>query len=111
MTHKPLTQRTFYLLLALHDGPLHGYAIRKRVLELSDGVFELEPGGLYRRIARLERDGLIEPAAPPPEVESHDERRRYYRLTKGGQRALEREASRLAGLVERPEVATILGGR
>jgi DNA-binding PadR family transcriptional regulator len=102
-----LSQKTFFVLLALRDAPLHGYAIRTTVLELSDGAFELEPGGLYRLLQRLQEDGLIGPSRPPREADSDDPRRRYYSLTREGHRALKSEAGRLARLVARPEVAAL----
>jgi PadR family transcriptional regulator PadR len=105
----PLKQKAFHVLLSLDERPLHGYAIRKRVLEVSEGAFELEPGGLYRLLARLERDGLIEQTEPPEDEESADPRRLYYTLTDLGRRALVAEAKRLSGLVERPEVAALTG--
>ena len=103
----PLKQKAFHVLLALEERPLHGYAIRKRVLEVSEGAFELEPGGLYRLLARLDRDGLIEETSAPDDEESNDERRHYYALTGDGRRALVAEARRLSGLLRRPEVVAL----
>lgn len=100
--------RTFMVLLALDGDPMYGYAIRKRVLELSDGSVELEPGGLYRLMAALERDALIARADPPPGVHVTDSRRRYYALTEEGRRTLAREAQRLHELVARSEVRRVL---
>lgn len=102
------SNRIFHVLLALDGEALYGYAIRKRVLEVSDGAVELEPGGLYRLMAGLERDGLIEPVASPDGREETDSRRRYYALTGEGRRTLAREAARLAYLVARPEVRQVL---
>jgi DNA-binding PadR family transcriptional regulator len=102
--------RAFHLLLALGDGPGYGYAIRKRVLDLSRGAVELEPGGLYRMMSGLERDGLIEPVEPPPGEEGGDSRRRYYSLTLAGRRVLTEEARRLTELAARPEVRALVGG-
>ena len=103
----PLKQRVFHVLLALEPGPLHGYGIRKRVLDQSDGAFELEPGGLYRALSRLEEDGLIEPSATPADEPSPDPRRQYYSLTANGRIALADEARRLARLIGRPDVAVL----
>ncbi len=107
----PLKQRTFHVLLSLDDGPLHGYAVRKRVLEQSEGAFELEPGGLYRTLARLEGDGLIEPVEAPADDPSPDARRQYYALTHRGRSALADEARRLSRLVGRPDVAALATSR
>jgi DNA-binding PadR family transcriptional regulator len=67
------------ILSSLADGTKHGYALTKDIEEFA-GV-RIAPGTLYEALARLERQGLIEP------VESHD-RRRPYRLTAGGALAL-----------------------
>ena len=104
----PRTQKVFHVLLALRDGPLHGYAIRKRVLEVTDGAVELEPGGLYRLIARLESDRLIDRSDPPEDATSADPRRQYYALTPAGRAVLAEEATRIARLVARPEFRAAL---
>jgi DNA-binding PadR family transcriptional regulator len=53
----------------------------------------LEIGSLYRLLARMLEEGLIEEG-------DEDERRRYYRISRRGRRVLKAEAERLAGLVE-----------
>ena len=57
------------------------------------GEVTLEIGSLYRLLARLVTEGLID------DIESADERRRYYRITAAGRRALKSEAARLANVV------------
>lgn len=105
----PLKAKVFMVLLALREGAGHGYAIRKDVLERSDGAVELDPGGLYRLIARLESDGLIEPAEHRPPAEDDDDRRNYYALTDLGEAVLAAEARRMAKLVALPEVREAAG--
>jgi DNA-binding PadR family transcriptional regulator len=83
----------FHILLALAAGPRHGYGIMKEVERESSGSVRLEIGSLYRLLARLLQQGLIEDA-------DGDERRRYYRITRLGRRVLKIEAERLAGLVD-----------
>lgn len=83
----------FYILLALAEGPLHGYGIMKRAERESAGGVRLEIGSLYRLLARLVDGGLIEEAEA-------DERRKYYRMTRLGKRVLRAEAARMAGVVE-----------
>ena len=83
----------FHILMALSQGPRHGYALMKEVERESQGGVRLEIGSLYRLLARLLDGGLIEEA-------DEDERRRYYRLSRLGLRVLKAEAARLAGLVE-----------
>jgi DNA-binding PadR family transcriptional regulator len=67
------------VLSSLAEGPKHGYAIIKDVAEMADVT--LGPGTLYGALSRLEEQGLIE--ALPKE-----ERRRPYRLTGAGAKAL-----------------------
>lgn len=89
----PLKPADFHILLALAEAPLHGYGIMKEVERESNGGVRLEIGSLYRLLGRLLDTGLIEDA-------SSDDRRRYYRITRLGRRALRAEAERLAGLVD-----------
>ena len=60
---------------------------------------KLDPGSLYRLIARLSEDGLIDEAPSRPKADEDDERRRYYRLTPLGKRVLLAETNRMADLV------------
>jgi len=83
----------FHILLALAGGPLHGYRIMKQVERDTGGEVRLEIGSLYRLLARLVTEGLIDP------LDSEDERRRNYRITAAGRRALKSEAARLANVV------------
>ncbi len=103
----PLKPRTFHVLLALSEGPQHGYGIKRRVKERTEGRIELEPGGLYRLIAKLEQDGIAEPCDPPSGESSADQRRRYYRLTSRGREVLADEARRLTRLAALPEVTDL----
>ena len=74
------------LLISLAGGPKHGHAMLLDVAAFA-GV-RLGPGTLYGALSRLEEDGQVE-ALPA------NGRRRPYRLTPDGRRAL---ASRLGGL-------------
>lgn len=83
----------FHILLALAEGPLHGYGIMKHVERDTAGEVALEIGSLYRLLARLVTEGLIDP------VDTAGERHRDYRITAAGRRALKSEAVRLANVV------------
>ena len=111
MSELPLSPGTFHVLLALRGRALHGYAIKKAVLARSDGRLNLDAGGLYRLIARLEGMGAVRIAAAPPDAPDDDRRRVFYRLTAGGERLLAAEARRMASLVASPDVAPLLGAR
>jgi DNA-binding PadR family transcriptional regulator len=67
------------ILSSLADGPKHGYALMKDIEDFAE--VRIAPGTMYEALARLERQGLIEP------LESSD-RRRPYRLTAEGAVAL-----------------------
>jgi DNA-binding PadR family transcriptional regulator len=86
----------FHVLLALGDGPSHGYAIGKDVEERSEGRLDPTTGALYQVLRRLADDGLIVSADGPSDADS---RRKYFALTAAGRRAVAAEAERLAGLV------------
>jgi DNA-binding PadR family transcriptional regulator len=101
----PLPPHTFHVLLVLSRSPAHGYGIKKAVLDESAGGVDLDPGGLYRLIARMEEQGWVEPA-PAPESET-DARRKYYALTSRGRQALATEAARLTRLAGASEVKAL----
>ena len=95
-----LTPAVFHILLALSDGNSHGYGIMQDVEAFTGGDIRLGPGTLYRSIQRMLVDGLIEELAIALHDESDDDRRRHYRLTKKGLDIAQREARRLADLVD-----------
>lgn len=98
---EPLTPQVFHILLALADAPRHGYAIMREVEERTSGAVRIGAGTLYGAIRRLRDQGWIEElAGAPAEVETDDERRRYYRLTRAGRAAASAEVERLEGLLE-----------
>src|SRR5216110_542236 len=79
------------VLAILAEGESYGYAIIKRVGELSGGHLQWTDGMLYPVLHRLERQGLV--AAKWRSSES-GRRRKYYRLTKEGRAQLEAERKR-----------------
>jgi len=93
---KPLPAASMHIVLALLDGEQHGYALMRRVEELSDGHVRMGAGTLYGTLNRLLDDGLI--------VETRhdeDERRRYYELTGEGRTVAQGEVARLRSLVHK----------
>ena len=91
----PLTPAVFNILLALADGEKHGYAIMQEVDENTRGEVKMGPGTLYGSIKRMLTAGLVVESGERPDPAMDDQRRRYYRLTGLGQRALKMEAERL----------------
>ncbi len=69
------------VLAILSEGESYGYAILKRVDELSGGELQWTDGMLYPVLHRLERNGYVE--ANWGKAES-GRRRKYYRLTDSG---------------------------
>jgi DNA-binding PadR family transcriptional regulator len=96
----PLKPKFLHILLAVADGPLHGYAIMQEVLERTGGQLRLWPAALYGSIRDLEKLALIEETDDRPGPDEDDERRRYYALTPLGRQALEADVKRLAAIVE-----------
>jgi DNA-binding PadR family transcriptional regulator len=94
-----LTPAVFHVLIALADGPSHGYGIMQEVDQFTAGATRLGPGTLYRSIQRMLVDGLIEELTIAAHDESDDDRRRYYRLTAKGLATAKSEAERLSRLV------------
>jgi DNA-binding PadR family transcriptional regulator len=90
----PLTPAVFHILLALADGPLHGYAIMQAVAASAGAELRMGPGTIYGSIQRMEDAGLLREQATRA-----DDRRRVFALLPAGRRALEAEAKRLARLV------------
>src|SRR3954462_555834 len=94
----PLTPAVLHILLALagERSGRHGYSIARDVEDVTAGHIRMGPGTLYGSIQRMIDSGLIEetPLARKP-AKDDDERRRYYRLTSLGRKALELEVARL----------------
>jgi transcriptional regulator len=72
------------MLEVISHAPTYGYEITQTVLDRSRGEFELKEGSLYPALHRLEREKLLEAY-----WSEHDGRRRkYYRVTALGRKAL-----------------------
>lgn len=119
----PLTAVSFEILLTLSDDDAHGYHIMQEVERRTGGAIVLHPGTLYRALARLLDEALIEERDPHQEGPASPldgtrgalsdsrriagltkgglkpappiVRRRYYSLTKFGRTVLMAEATRL----------------
>jgi PadR family transcriptional regulator, regulatory protein PadR len=78
------------VLAILFEGDSYGYAILKRVRELSGGRLAWTDGMLYPVLHRLERFGHVEAYW---EVAETGRRRKYYRITPQGQAQLAEERS------------------
>ena len=107
----PLTPAVFNILLALADGEKHGYAIMLEVEANTHGEVKMGPGTLYGSIKRMLAAGLISESDERPDPALDDQRRRYYRLTGIGQRAMRAEAERLERQVAVARLKHVLEGQ
>lgn len=95
------------ILATVEAEALHGYAIMEALAERSGGALEMATGTLYPALRRLEKAGWL--SSEWSTVGGR--RRRTYRLTAAGRRALEHERAAwldLSGVVDavlRPESA------
>ncbi len=87
------------ILTMLSAGERHGYGIRQDIIDHTGGAVQLEAGNLYRSIGRLIDDGLVDESGRRPAAARDDERRRYYRLSPAGRRALAAELVRLRAVI------------
>jgi len=76
------------ILKALAVGPLHGWAISKRIRDLSRDVLEVNQGSLYPALYRLEERGWI---SGEEALSAEGRRIKVYRSTVAGRRQLVRE--------------------
>src|SRR5687768_7497494 len=88
-----LLQGTLPLLIlrTLVSGPNHGFAIARRIQQVSKSVLKVEQGSLYPALHRMELDGLIESYWDTTE---NNRQAKYYKLTRRGTRALATETER-----------------
>jgi DNA-binding PadR family transcriptional regulator len=104
----PLTPAAFHVLLALADGPKHGYLIMKDVEDRTGGEVRLGTGTLYGLVKRFLDDELI---VELPAEDVGNERRRPYKLTPFGRQVARAEAARLEQLVSAARSARLLPER
>jgi transcriptional regulator len=88
-----LLQGTLPLLIlrTLASGPNHGFAIARRIRQVSKSVLKIEQGSLYPALHRMELDGLIDSYWDTTE---NNRQGKYYQLTRRGRRALAAETER-----------------
>ena len=89
---------TLYMMIlrTLKPGPLHGYAIARRIKQASNQGLEIEEGSLYPALNRMLVKGWL--AAEWGTSENH-RKARFYRLTAEGRKQLDLEASEFERLV------------
>ena len=91
MAKKDVQQGTLALMvLKTLDvlGTLHGYAIARRIEQISGDLLSVNQGTLYPVLLRLEQEGAI---ASEWGTSENNRRARFYRLTRAGRKQLEAE--------------------
>ncbi len=81
---------TLYLLILriLARGPLHGYAIARRIKESSEAALEIEEGSLYPALNRMLVKGWL---TAEWGLSDNNRKARFYSLTPAGKKQLEEE--------------------
>ena len=85
------------ILRTLGGGPLHGLEVRRRIVEVSRDVLQVEEGALYPALHRLERDGLLRSKWG---LSERGKRAKFYALTADGRARLARESKSWRSHVE-----------
>ena len=85
-----LIQGTLDLLIlkTIAGRPMHGWAIAKRITQVSNDVLQVQQGSLYPALHRLEQQGWIKADWGPSD---NNRRAKHYSLTKAGRRQLDWE--------------------
>jgi len=68
----------------LHEAPMHGYELRKRLTGLLGAFRAFSYGSLYPTLRRMQADGLITEEADPDGTGTKRRARRVYQLTVAG---------------------------
>ena len=102
----PLKPKVLHILLALADGPRHGYSIMQEVAARTDGHVRVWPAAMYGTLRELEDLDLIAESEKRPSDD--DERRRYFALTPLGKRVLSGEVRRLEAIVDHARASRAL---
>jgi PadR family transcriptional regulator PadR len=82
-------------------GALHGYGIARRIEQVSGDEILLNQGTMYASLVRLQQRGWI---AAEWGTSDNNRKAKYYSITKGGRKELEKNAAhwhRLSRIVDR----------
>ena len=100
----PLPAAPLHILLAVSEGPIHGYGILQSVRERSGGALRLGTGSLYRHLSRLIAAGLVAEVQAAPSADTR--RGSSYKVTARGRQVLSDERDRAAALLASLNAAT-----
>lgn len=82
-------QGAFLALMALMDGPKHGYEVAKFIETKSNGFFRMPFGTLYPVLHRLEKEGMIQGEIID---DGSDREKKIYKVTAAGRKQAQNEA-------------------
>ncbi len=90
---------TLYMLIlrTLARGPLHGYAIARRIKESSEATLEIEEGSLYPALNRMLVKGWL---TAEWGISDNNRKARFYSLTPAGRKQLEQETQEFDRLIQ-----------
>lgn len=94
------------ILRVLEEQPMHGYALVKRIQQVSNDLLRVEEGSLYPALQRLLKAKLV---SAKWGVSSTNRRVRMYRLTPAGAKHLAVEVSRFERMLEGIKLVLALG--
>ena len=107
-----LKKAWFHILLALSDSDLHGSGIAREVETLSEGRIKLWPVSLYGSLqAMCDADLITDLTGASSRPKGESEKKRYYRISRRGRRALMEEAHAMAYLARKALAGGGSGGR
>ena len=78
------------ILKTLSLEPMHGFGIARRIEQISQQVFRINPGSLLTALQRLERGGWLDAGWRRTE---NSRRAKVYKLTRAGKKHLENETA------------------
>ena len=90
---------TLYMMVlrTLALGPMHGYAIARRIKDASRGGLQIEDGSLYPALNRMLVKGWLKAEWG---ISENNRRARFYRLTPAGRKQLEQETTDFDQLIK-----------
>src|SRR5216683_727892 len=90
---------TLYLLVlrTLANGPMHGYAIARRIRDASANGLDIQDGSLYPALNRMLVKGWV---AAEWGISENNRKARFYKLTPEGRKQLNRETKEFERLIE-----------
>ena len=78
------------ILKALATGELHGLGVSRRIEQMTDGTFRVQPGSLFPALHRLEEAGRL---TSRWEASENNRRAKFYALSKAGRKQLGEETA------------------